>query len=243
MDASAVMNLQQPADASAVPGASVGGPPVDASQAATPQPATSGKPGLMEQWNNFLKMPGATAAVIQTGINLMQPIGVGQSLLGHIGQSIGAGAEAMTRAQEVPIEQDLKRSQADYYSGRSQYYASGGGKTNGLTPAQILAQDDKTKTAYSKVFIQALQAIDLVDPMGALQQLQADPAKYQEFLKGVNELFQQSQAGPSGLPGAAAATPKVPSPSSVQYAKKHPELRPQFEQTYGPGSWKQYIGT
>lgn len=244
MDASAVMNLMNPSGSDAVPGASVGGAPVDASATATPQPVSSGKPGLLEQWNNFLKMPGATAAVIQTGINLMQPIGVGQSVIGHIGQSIGAGAEAMQRAQMAPIEQDLRRSQADYYSGRSQYYAAGGGRTNGLTPGQILSQDERTKAAYSKVFMQALLSIDPsgLDPMGALRQLQQDPVKYQEFLKGVNEMFQQTQNAP-GLSGAVGAAPKVPSAQSIAYAKKHPELKAQFEQTYGPGSWKQYIGT
>jgi hypothetical protein len=67
-----------------------------------PAPAPEGAGG-------FLDNPADRAALLQIGLNLMQPVAMGQSTIGHIGQAVGAGGEAATRGEEA----DLKQKQAE----------------------------------------------------------------------------------------------------------------------------------
>jgi hypothetical protein len=57
----------------------------------------SQKPTLSKMWDNWTSRPENNAALINFGLQLMQPIGPGQSRLGHWGEAIGAGAEASGR--------------------------------------------------------------------------------------------------------------------------------------------------
>ena len=196
MDVGAVLNVTDPkTENQGPPTTSLGGPSHDASQAS--------HGGLMKEWNSWLEQPGNQAALVTAGLNMMQPIGVGQSVLGHIARAVGKGGEAKQEMQQTAVKQDLEKSQADYY-------ASGGSRANasGLTAGQILSQEDRTKAAYSKVFLEALQSLDPVDPLAALQELRQDPEKYQQFLEGVNVLFQQSR-NVSEAPTLATQVPGV----------------------------------
>jgi hypothetical protein len=61
------------------------------------------------QWDDFLNRPGNRQALLQIGLNMMQPLAMGQTVGGHIGQAVGAGGEAVDRAEA----QDLKERKAD----------------------------------------------------------------------------------------------------------------------------------
>jgi hypothetical protein len=58
-----------------------------------------------ERWND----PRMQAAMLQLGISLMQPTGVGQSVGGHVGSAIGQAAAAAGRQESS----ELKRQQED----------------------------------------------------------------------------------------------------------------------------------
>src|SRR4051812_30369344 len=60
-------------------------------------------------WDDWLQRPGNRTALLQMGINLMQPVGIGQTPFGQIGQAIGAAGEAQGRV----AAQDLKEEQVD----------------------------------------------------------------------------------------------------------------------------------
>jgi hypothetical protein len=60
-------------------------------------------------WDDWLQRPGNRTALLQIGLGLMQPVGVGQSPMGAIAQSIGSGGEAQARV----ASQDLKEDQVD----------------------------------------------------------------------------------------------------------------------------------
>lgn len=49
------------------------------------------------QWDDFLQRPGNRQALLQMGLQLMQPMAQGQTVAGQIGQAIGAGGEAVDR--------------------------------------------------------------------------------------------------------------------------------------------------
>lgn len=60
-------------------------------------------------WDDWLQRPGNRTALLQAGLQLMQPVAFGQTTGGQIGQAIGSAGEALTR-QEV---MDQKNEQAD----------------------------------------------------------------------------------------------------------------------------------
>lgn len=63
---------------------------------------------LATEWRKWLDSPQNRAALMQFGISLMQPIGVGQSTLGHFGQALGSAVEARDRMAEQELrEQDI----------------------------------------------------------------------------------------------------------------------------------------
>ena len=64
---------------------------------------------LSKAWNTWTSRPENNAAMINFGLQLMQPIGPGQTRLGHFGEAVGAGAEASQRS----IESQRKQEQED----------------------------------------------------------------------------------------------------------------------------------
>lgn len=60
-------------------------------------------------WDDWLQRPGNRTALLQIGLNLMQPTAIGQTTAGHVAQAIGAGGEAQARV----ATQDLKEQQVD----------------------------------------------------------------------------------------------------------------------------------
>jgi len=67
-------------------------------------PATAGA-----KWDDFMQRPGNRQALLQIGLQMMQPVGIGQTAGGHIAQSIGAGGEAVGRLETA----DLKEQAVD----------------------------------------------------------------------------------------------------------------------------------
>lgn len=68
------------------------------------------------QWDSWLQRPGNRTALLQMGVNLMQPQGFGQTTAGAIGQAIGAGGEAVGRSEDIDLKSqlaDAKMRQAD----------------------------------------------------------------------------------------------------------------------------------
>jgi hypothetical protein len=66
--------------------------------------------GAGEAIDQFLPQdPASRAALMQIGLNLMQPQAMGQTLGGHIAQAIGSGGEAVSRGEK----EDLERTKAE----------------------------------------------------------------------------------------------------------------------------------
>lgn len=58
--------------------------------------------------------PRSRAALLQIGLNLMQPTGIGQTGLGHFGQAIGAGGESVSRAEAEDLARQKQESEEEY---------------------------------------------------------------------------------------------------------------------------------
>ena len=67
---------------------------------------------LKGQWDQFLSSDQNRSALLQFGLALMQPVSPGQTGAGHIGQAIGAGAEASGRVEKQDIARELAEADA-----------------------------------------------------------------------------------------------------------------------------------
>lgn len=81
--------------------------------AITPQSAPMSDPGLFDRWKEWLGAPQNRAALLQTGLSLMQPVQPGQSQFGHIASSIGQGLGAAGRAESRMGAERLAQQKLD----------------------------------------------------------------------------------------------------------------------------------
>lgn len=73
------------------------------------EPAQSQVNDVAGAWRAWLTNPENRASMMQFGINMLQPIGVGQSQAGHFGSALGAAGEASDRVRD----RDLARRKAE----------------------------------------------------------------------------------------------------------------------------------
>lgn len=240
MDIGAALNVNSPVTAGTpTPGLTLAPPPAGQPAAAIPP-----QRNLASEWSTFLNQPGNRQALVQMGLAMMQPVGLGQSGIGHLANAMGQGAQAKDRYLTGRETLATKNRELDIQSENNR-------RTAQLSSTALLANNRSLSEDFQTfVFQQAkLQAAAEADPLDVL----ADPnakvmAIYQKLLTDpeqvsrMQELWQASRSygGPSGGP-----TPVIgnSAPASArEYLKGHPELAPQFDQKYGQGSAKAVLG-
>lgn len=101
-------------------------PPLGKTLAPTPapRPATA-SPGanmsdLYSGWNDWINKPNNRAALMQFGIAMLQPVGFGESAVGHFANAVGAAGEAHRRVTtneqadtKASTEAELRESRAN----------------------------------------------------------------------------------------------------------------------------------
>ncbi len=108
------------------------GNPAPQNPAMGQQPLPEERAGLASRWQDWMGRPENRAALLQFGLQMLQPVGAGQSQAGAIGQSIGAGAEA----QQANIEQQIGRAAT--------------GEELGLKARQVGAQEETARAATTR---------------------------------------------------------------------------------------------
>jgi hypothetical protein len=88
-------------------------PTPDTTQPAPPQAAQAMGKDVAGQWRDWIQNPENRASLMQFGIALMQPIGVGQTPIGHFGQALGQGGEAADRVQREEMAKQKLASESD----------------------------------------------------------------------------------------------------------------------------------
>jgi hypothetical protein len=73
---------------------------------------------LKSQWDNFLEQPGGRTALLQFGINMMQPPSFGDTGISQVGRAIGSAGEAVTRQSELERKEMESESKADLAASR-----------------------------------------------------------------------------------------------------------------------------
>lgn len=153
---------------------------------------TAKAPSLGAQWKEFLSQPGNAAAMMQFGIKAMQPISPGQSVLGHIGNAIGAAGEAKQKVKATRLDEDYKRAQIAAAEGRADYYASGRGS---LTAYQQMMLEYRNNTAVRA----AMDDIVLMGDYGVLSAAELPPDQFAQLYAATAQKL--------GLPGSGGVAP------------------------------------
>lgn len=175
------------------------------------------KPGLEDRWRNWMSQPANRAALLQFGISMMQPIGVGQSPMGHLGQAIGEGAQAQGRQQEMEIAQESalaesgRKSRAEGRASRlldikemdAKSKAANRGKGRGLN-SLFRTGESGERSRRLKFWADRFDAAGAYDEQDQLK-LWNDPQWKSSQLKLYNEMVSSGELddGPSVAPAIA----------------------------------------
>ena len=107
--------------------------------ASAPNPA-----GLADQWREWLRKPQNSSMLLQSGIAMLQPMGLGQTTMGAIGNAVGSGMEAHDaviqkqrdaaqlatqneqKSAEIANQQQVAQTGADRVKAETPYWASMG---------------------------------------------------------------------------------------------------------------------
>ena len=173
-------------------------------------------------------------ALLQIGLQMMQPVAMGQSVAGHIGQGIGAGGEAVGRIEAEELkrkkqedELDIAQRGLDIKAQDSASYAKGIGLKN-LIDRQALQterlQHAATLAGNKNHYQAAVETFKLVrDTQNSPMYDSKNPDPIVERYKGktipeiekmlregdlsAGMLTPQGAAAPSGLPAGAKQAP------------------------------------
>ena len=132
-------------------------------QAPTEEDPTAKVGAIADEWRNWMQEPGNRSSLMQFGIQLMQPIGLGQTVAGHFGQALGAAGEAgdrvtaqelaerkVTREEKTADSQaQLRGSQAETAAHRADSYRLG------QEAAAVRAEAAKQRAAHSVALTEA----------------------------------------------------------------------------------------
>jgi hypothetical protein len=192
--------------------------------------------------DTLFRDPESRSALLQIGLGLMQPMAQGQTTLGHIGQAVGGGGEALHRIQEEDVKQQKADDALTIAEQRMQLAQQRADR--GLTPYQTemlkrhdiasgraeaasqrgerrldwQMQSDKRKALATDV-ANAIEARD------SLTLDEKDPEKMRWAGKSSTQIRQELKAeqdAASGGGGAPAATSAVPPPEKREANKVYP---------------------
>ena len=150
---------------------------------------------LRDQWSTFLEHPMAQAAIINAGINLMQPPSFGDTGASQIGRAIGAGGEAIGRQEAMNIKEQEAQSKEE--SRRAAADLAGARAANVGTAAEL----QKEKLQHATTMGQLVAGIKLRGMHSA----------YEKGVRASNDaLAKDVMNPPEGKPGHKGPAPVMP---------------------------------
>lgn len=199
------------------------------------EPMQSAGNDVAGQWRNFLSNDNNRAALVQFGLGMMQPMDVGQSPLGQVGQAIGGVGELADRRQKLDIaqteadsKQALRGSQAEAAEARANTAATRASAatdrfaaTQENTRLRVAAQLYGQYESYRKNLTTLNERKKLMDPTAPVEPM-LDFESWAAKNPGVSAALGGAPASPS-LP--ASETPPAPgarkAPNGKWYVQKN----------------------
>lgn len=227
-----------------------------------PNPSPEQQSDIAGQWKNWMANEGNRAALMQFGIAMMQPVGLGQTPLGHFGQAVGSVGELGTRREEaerkereLSSKEELRSAQAQVAEARAGAAGSGAGRAADrlVHQRERLASDEAHRLTGRQ--LQALVAYQ--NHRKAIEQhnITAPPNErkpiptQEEFLQGAGlghlAPTTATSVGGGGAPSATPAPPptsgRAPPQRAIDDLRANRSLEADFERKYGPGSAARYL--
>jgi len=210
-----------------------------------------GQPGA---WKAWVAQPENRAMLVQAGIALLQPTGVGQTMAGHVGSAIGSGMEARDRVvtgqqeqEQRTLQNTLAQQEADARSLSAQasmLNASRQGATDGLTAYQRIQLDRGELEDFRNWVAREKQQLfpgDELPDMETLASIYEQQNAAAPSLPGSSRTPSLAEAIPGATPGGAQAV--APPQSHIDYLRQNPGAAADFDAKYGAGAAQQYLGT
>lgn len=123
--------------------------------AQTPAEVETRKSGWQAVWDKFTTDPNLQRAMLMVGAHMMQPLAPGQTTMGHLGQSLALGSQAINAGEYANYEksrQDTKDQQETAESGaRVAASKASTAETQARTPGTIADSKVKTDTAQARI--------------------------------------------------------------------------------------------
>ena len=172
------------------------------------------------QWDSWMDRPGNRAALLQMGLQLMQPVAIGQTPMGHIGQAVGAGAEASTRQAAIDQKEalaDAKIEQAEARTRIAQQNADTserraataatkktGRKVGGLTDMFMARENRMMNDRFERQLDADAKGIEkaIIDAKKDILNKGAVPEQYKQYegmdRAGIREALRKTRPAPKG---------------------------------------------
>lgn len=193
-----------------------------------PPPAPGFSPGnLMDSWNKWVDKPNNRAALMQFGIAMLQPVGMGETGISHFANAVGAAGQAGERVTQQQQTQEKHESDIDTRETRAQaaQTAANAAEMRALYAGQTagLQQENRTQSNLIRALSAQAAARSKYDNY-ALITPEKERLPYQEWIKtpeGTQSLIEGGAIGatatsPGGGPRTAVTPPVSPtSPSAT----------------------------
>lgn len=101
------------------------------------------------EWRDWMSRPSNRAALMQFGIAMMQPIGIGQSAIGNIANAVGEGGEAAQRVGQQELLRQREESQEDLRGAQADLAGQRAGVQGDLANARMIAANAAEERAKS----------------------------------------------------------------------------------------------
>lgn len=164
----------------------------------------SSPPTMIGNWSQWIEQPGNRQMLIQAGLALLQPIGVGQSLGGHLASAVGSGFEAKDRAVAGQLEQQntetgrqLQREQLEI--SRKNAETARLGLAAKLVPQLTPYQESQLRGKKTTAFLNYVNK-RITDSFGAVDPVRDADKLYAEF----EALYGKAEGGGSASTGTPA---------------------------------------
>lgn len=225
-----------------------------------PNPSPEQQSDLAGQWRNWIANENNRAALMQFGVGLMQPMGFGQNVAGHVGQAIGGVGELASRRQAADLKQqeadskaDLRTAQASVAEARAANAGSGAARAADRLAFERERLGVSQLVRNQQLRLNARKAYDSykakADADNALlPSAQRRPVlSFEEWQRaaGIADTPSPTATGDEGdtpVPQASSApTGRTPSPQAIEFLRQNPNTRVMFDAKYGSGASDRYL--
>lgn len=206
----------------------------------TAPPAPGFSPGnLYDSWNKWIDKPNNRAALMQFGIAMLQPVGMGETGVSHFANAVGAAGQAGQRVTEQQQAQEKHESEIDTRETRARAAETSANAAEmraiyGQENAQLRAQNAQTSNLARMLSAQAAARAkydnyQLITPKG-------EQLSYSDWIKTPEGVQAMTEAG--GTPGVATAPSTTGAPGATpaggtgtaQQALAYPRFQTMFQE-------------